>query len=167
MLMTAIAESRATLVPAPDPQSHGGQESTMIQTRFGPISADAERLVDIPGGLLGFPRHRKFVLAQIPDKRLERFMLLQSVEDPALSFIVLPLALETGSVDQEDIAEVCTTTGTRESDALIVLIVTVRKEQDGVKMTANLRAPVVVDTRRMIARQCVFSNNRYPIRQAL
>lgn len=173
MLMNALAEARSPSDGAPewDFEDRKGPEVTMpemkLETPFGPITLDPDKLLDVQGGLLGFPGRRKFALAPIPDKRLERFMLLQSTDDAALSFIVVPLAVDSELVAAEDISEVCETTGTAEPDALIVLIVTVRKADDGVKMTANLRAPVVVDTRRLVARQCVFSNSRYPIRQAL
>ncbi len=171
MLTTALAESPAPARSDWNPPQEGRPEIDMpemkIETRFGPISVDADRLVDVQGGLLGFPGRRKFALAPIPDERLDRFMLLQSIEDSALSFIVVPLAADAGLVEAADIAEVCATTGTDEQDALIVLIVTVRKAEGGIRMTANLRAPVVVDTRRLVARQCIFSNSRYPIQQAL
>lgn len=172
MLTNALAEARSPSNGAPewDVEDRKGPEVAMpemkLDTPFGPIAVDQEKLVHVQG-LLGFPGQRKFALAPIPDKRLERFMLLQSIDDAALSFIVVPLAADSELVAAQDISEVCETTGTDEQDALIVLIVTVRKAEDGIRMTANLRAPVVVDTRRLVARQCVFSNSRYPIRQAL
>lgn len=169
MPMTAIADSRARpgLAPQSMPGDRGAREPMVIETRFGSIEIDRDRLVEIPGGLLGFPHHRRFALTPIPNERLDRFLLLQSVEDLSLSFIVVPLTADAGLVDAEDIREACAAAGTREEDALMVLIVTVRKGTGGVEMTANLRAPVIVDTRRMLARQCVFSNNRYSIRHAL
>src|SRR5690606_15728377 len=96
----------------------------------------------------------RFALAPIPKPRLSRFMVLQSIEQPTLSFIVLPVA-EGDLLAAADREEACGTLGCAPEEAAFLLIVTVRKEGERSAMSVHLRAPIAVDTRRKIARQCV------------
>ena len=51
--------------------------------------------------------------------------------------------------------------------AALLLIVTARKNNGQVTLTANLRAPVVVNRKERVARQYVMPNSTYEIRHVL
>ncbi len=47
------------------------------------------------------------------------------------------------------------------------MIVTVRKTSEGVAISANLRAPLMIDSISRTGAQYVIPNDRYPLRYAL
>jgi flagellar assembly factor FliW len=138
-----------------------------VATRFGPIAGRWEDVIEMPQGPLGFTQHRRFALLTAPNPKLNQFRLMQSLEDADLSFIVMPCPTDGGPILKVDLAEACTAIGITLDDLQLVLIVTVRTVGDVVELSANLRAPVLVDTRRHIARQIVLANPTYPVRQAI
>jgi len=145
---------------------HMEMERMEITTPFGPVSVDDAGILRVAGGILGFETLRDFALAPIPNPRLSRFMILQSLEDPSVSFIVLPMP-EDGPLEAADREEARTMLGSDAADTAFLLIVTVRSEGGKRAMTVNLRAPIAVDTGRHAARQCVLSNNAYSVRHPL
>ncbi|MDD3500922.1 MAG: flagellar assembly protein FliW, partial [Candidatus Cloacimonetes bacterium] len=52
-----------------------------------------------------------------------------------------------------------------EEDALVLVIVTVPK--DPAKMTANLKGPILINTKNRLAKQLVIDNNDYSIKYRL
>ncbi len=121
--------------------------------RFGEVRVDEDQVIDLPDGLLGFVAMTTAVLVPVDDDGL--FFWLQSVDDPALAFLVLtpwPLfpdyAPELSDADQAalDLADA--------SDALVLCLVTSHVEPR--RFTANLLGPVVVNQRRRLGRQVVL-----------
>ena len=55
-------------------------------SRFGWLSVDDSRIMTFPRGLLGFPTHKRFALIQANSENY--FFWLQSIDDPALAFVV-------------------------------------------------------------------------------
>ena len=162
MLMTVAAqppEARFTPVSAAGSQ--------FVETRFGAIAFAEDAVIKMPHGVLGFEDKHCYTLVTFPDESLSRFRLLQNIEEPSLSFVVLPLATDSGLIDPADMDELHEAIGASHEDVGILVIITVRKAETGITMTANLRAPIVLDARAMTARQCVLSNNKYSIRHAL
>lgn len=108
--------------------------------RFGSVEVDESRIVTFSSGLPGFAGLRRF--AMLWADRREIFWWLQSVEDPAVCFLATDPGLWVAdySVDlrPEDLARL----GLRRSDDAVVLALVSRH---GDRITANLRAPLVVD----------------------
>ncbi len=138
-----------------------------VETRFGRMEFESDATLFMPKGMLGFPGSTEFGLAPLPGAPEAPFRLLQSLNDPAASFPVLPIGLDEVAIDKEDLDAALGASGIPREDAAILLVVTARKSANKVELTVNLRAPVFVDTRRRIARQLVLPNDKYPIRHAL
>jgi flagellar assembly factor FliW len=151
----------------PQPAESGEPITIAVDTRFGKITFGQTNIVDFPQGLIGMPESRRFGLSPIPDPRMGQFMILQSLEDLGLSFLVLPLQLGPTTVDHEDAREACAALAIPEADADFFTLVTLRKAEKGISVSVNLRAPIIIDSKSRIARQYVLANPRYPIRQAL
>jgi len=161
--MTALEAALAT--DATNPAAIVGDFT--VATRFGPIAGRWEDVIEMPQGPLGFTQHRRFALLTVPNPKLTQFRLMQSLEDADLSFIVMPCPTDGGPVLRTDLADACTAIGMPLEDLQLMLIVTVRTVGDLVELSANLRAPVLMDTRRHVARQVVLANPTYPVRQAI
>ena len=138
-----------------------------VETRFGCYEFTAANRVNMPQGPLGFQDRRSFGLGNLPDEKLEPFKLLQSLDDPDLSFIVTALPAGGGPIATADLEEICRWAGIPLDEAIFLLIVTMRPgpEGKGITMTVNLRAPIVFNPRTRMARQCVSSNADYRVQQ--
>lgn len=139
----------------------------LIDTKVGSVEVLEENILTFPRGLLGFEGRSEYVVVPLPHEGMERFKLLQSLSDPALGFVVTEAAAAADAIDPADLHDAYKQCDVKPSDALTLLIVSFRRESGGVEMSANLRAPIVVDVGRKIGRQHVMSNGRYPIRFTL
>jgi flagellar assembly factor FliW len=161
---TTLARPISSVVPPETPPS---DQELLVKTRFGVIAVQPEAVIDMPQGPLGFTQHRRFVLAELPNPKLEQFRLLQSLSDPEVSFVITALQPESDLIALADVEEACSATGFDVSEALVLLIVTVRQEAGRIATSVNLRAPVVLDPNRRVARQIVLANPDYPVRHPL
>ncbi len=135
-----------------------------IESRFGRIAVNLENALLFPRGIIGVGRELHFCLSDFPkERRMGNFRLLQCLNDHSLSFVVLPLGLENPFLAQEDLEECCRVTGINPEQLLVLLIISVNRAPDAIKITANMRAPLVVDTEGKFAGQYVFPSNAYDI----
>ena len=157
-----LQSAAAMSEPLPVPPSY-----VEIETRFGRVSFKEENAIVMPGGLPGFPGRRRFGLSPLPNPRFEQFVLFQDLDDPSLCFLVMPASVNSELIDSADVDEALASCGIAREDATFLLIVTLRKEDERIVTTVNLRAPIILDTDRKIARQYVMPNGKYAIRHAV
>lgn len=131
-------------------------------TRFGTVEIDGSRILRFPDGLLGFPQAQRFALMQHgPDPV---FFWLQSVDDPALAFVVCdPLAFvpDYQVPIRRDVLEALEMHGVEDSQVLVIV-----NKSDGY-FTANLLGPLVVGASSLTGRQLVLADRRYGTRHRL
>lgn len=142
-----------------------GDDLVTIENRFGRFVFDRDHALSAPRGLPGFPEATEFGLASLPDPRYQNFRLFQCLADPDLSFIVAPLDPKSGLISGKDVAEMLDSLDIPPNDAAMLLVVTARKDpEQGVSVSVNLRAPIVVDARKRTAHQHVLPSDAYAIR---
>jgi len=137
----------------------------MIETsRFGSISVSDKELITFPEGMLGFSKINEYVLVEKSDDSL--FIWLQSVKKPSVAFPLLePQILEkTYRVEILD-SDLKILKLKNLSHAKVFSIVTI--PTDPSKMTANLKAPVVINVKDRLAKQVILHDQEYPIRKAI
>jgi flagellar assembly factor FliW len=152
--------------------AHGVETETSddlltLDTRYGRVEVSRSHILSFPSGLLGFAGAREFALVQLDNPKYRMFRILQCVSDPALSFIVLPLARDSGMIDAADLDAAGAVLRFPQKDLAALLLVTVRPASGGHQLTVNLRAPVLIDTSRFVGVQYVLPDERYPVRFAL
>lgn len=144
-----------------------GQDSTneatitVASSRFGELVVPEQSLIEFPAGLIGFPRHQKYVLIE----HKPPFSWLHSVDDANLAFVVVDGAefgqkynLKPPTSDREcDFRE--------DDEYAILVIVTVRPDPS--MTTANLKAPLFVNIRNRRGLQVIFDDARYSTRHPL
>lgn len=134
-------------------------------TRFGVVDVEPERMVELPQGMVGFPHHTKYCLVQHrPDSPLH---WLQSMERPDLAFVVVnPLIFD----QQYNVA-----LGRTESELLKIedpsqiqvwVVVTIPPGHPE-KMTANLKAPVIINLVNRQGAQAILDDPNLSLRQPL
>jgi flagellar assembly factor FliW len=137
-----------------------------ITTRFGELAVSPERLIAFPSGVLGFAECQRYALADLPDPQVV-FRLLQSVDAPELAFLVLPLDSIAGPIARSDLELACRELGFDWQNLVVLGIVTIRSDPEGVRFSINLKAPLLIDSRRQVGRQHVFASEAYPLRHEL
>ncbi len=142
-------------------------ETEVLDTRFGKITLSRKNPITFPNGLLGMPDKLQFCLTSLPSEKLARFKLLQSVEDVGLSFVVLPLDIDNPMIDRADVDQACAELDMSIENIAMMLMVTVYRDGSFVRMSANTRAPLIMNVRTKSAVQYVFHNSKYQIRQPI
>jgi len=127
-------------------------------TRFGDVEVPAESVIEICGGLIGFPNFTRFVILEYT----EPFSWLHSVDNQDLAFVVVNAA-EFGEHYSFPLPYGDRDIQLEENDEVAILsLVSVRP--DPTLTTVNLKAPVVVNTKNRRGRQVVLDDARYPTR---
>jgi flagellar assembly factor FliW len=136
-----------------------------IQTsRFGEVTIKENDVLTLTDAILGFPDLKKFVILEDPDDLV--FAWFQSCENPHIAFPVLEPELfatgykvKLGKTDR-DALKVASDEGCR-----VFNIITI--PDDVTQMTANLKAPLVVNLRLRLVKQVVTQENDHPIRHPI
>jgi len=137
----------------------------IIQTsRFGQVQLNNEDVITFAEGLLGFQDLRTFVLLDDPNDDI--FAWLQSCESPAIAFPVLEPELfsETYKINlSKSDLEVLQMPDSKRARAFCIITI----PDDPTLMTANMKAPLVVNVDKKRARQCVLQDNNLAIREPI
>lgn len=137
----------------------------VIQTsRFGEVNIQENDVLTLTDPILGFPDLRKFVILEDPDDLV--FAWFQSCENPHIAFAVLEPELfaaeykvRLGKNDRESL---------KVADGNIVRVFNIVTIPDDVtQMTANLKAPLVVNAATRLVKQVVTQENDHPIRHPI
>lgn len=142
-------------------------ESEVIDTRFGKVSITRRSPIVFANGLLGLADRQNFCLTGLPSEKLARFKLLQSLDDLSLSFITLPIDLENSVVERGDLEQAARDLEIPINELVALLIVTVHRDTQGVKLSVNARAPLLLDASSRMAVQFVFPNPKYDVRHMI
>lgn len=145
-------------------QDTSNREGISLENRFGAFVFTPANIFHFQKGLVGFSQLRQFGLGNFPDPQLADFNLLQSIDDPELTFIVHPLPFEGGPIASADVEECYEACNVSLANGHLLSIVTIQPTGDGIQLSINLRAPILLDVSRMQGRQFVLSNNDYPVR---
>lgn len=133
-------------------------------SRFGNLEVDESDLIDFPEGILGFSKIRQYFLVERSDDSL--FLWLQAVKKPTIAFPLLnPFLIEPNFQIELDENDVDTLSAESVEDLKLYSIVTI--PSDPTKMTANLKAPLILNPAKRKAKQVILHSFDYPIRQSI
>lgn len=137
----------------------------VIQTsRFGPVMFEADDILNFPEGLLGFSDLRQFVL--VDDPADEIFIWLQSCETPEIAFPVLEPELFSHTykvnLTKTDTENLRLAPAEKTKYLCIITI-----PDDPTQMSANMKAPIIINLDKKICRQCVLQDNSLAIREPI
>ena len=137
----------------------------VVQTgRFGQIEISTDEIITIRSGILGFPEEQDYCLVDSGDDTL--ILWLQSLTNPHLAFPVLePRIYKNDYVVRLSASELRELRLDSIKEASVFTILTIPGNLT--EMTANLKAPVVINTRSRIAKQVVLQENDQPIKHPM
>ena len=133
-------------------------------TRFGEVEISEQSILQIPDGMLGFESNDRYILLE--DKPDSPFKWLQSVDEPALAFIVVNPLEFLGNYDIDLPDDDAEQLGLKSAaDAAILTTVTV--DLDEGMITTNLLGPIVINSETLRAKQVVLQDERYGTKQVI
>lgn len=137
----------------------------VAETRlFGTVDIAEDKILEFPMGLIGFENLKKFAIIYDSDREeRSKISWLQSMEKPALALpIIHPSELidDYGPIVEDELMK---NIGDP-ADADILMFVTLSIPSDLTKMTANLKAPIIINTEGRKAIQVIVENEDYKVK---
>ncbi|MBN1380243.1 MAG: flagellar assembly protein FliW [Deltaproteobacteria bacterium] len=129
-------------------------------TRFGDIDVKESEFITLHGSILGFEHLREFVL--LSGEQNTPFWWLQSVQEPAVAFVVInpqivkPDYAPAISEDDFEFLDI-----KKKKDIALLAIMTIRSNP--LRITVNLRAPILINARTRKANQIILADSEIPI----
>lgn len=129
-----------------------------LTSRFGEIDFEEKDLLFLPKGVLGFSQLSKYVIVE--GEEYIPFKWLQSVEDPGTAFVIVDPVLFFPNYKLEVHEKELEELNFQERKELITyVVVTVPSEPS--QMSADLLGPLVINSKKGIAKQVVMPNSPY------
>ncbi len=165
-MIGTIARERPAAGPAVDGAAGGAALAGPDDaSRSGMTSATTEiPVIELVQPMPGFPGHRRFALVQLDEDGV--LCSLRSLDDPELRFLVVPpvrffpdYAPEVGDAVVADLAV--------ESVDDVLLLVVLTAGSSMADTTANLLAPVLINTANRRAAQVILDDSELPVARPL
>jgi flagellar assembly factor FliW len=131
---------------------------------FGQLTVGDDEIITIPQGLLGFPEYTKFCLVDPADDTL--ILWLQSMENPNIAFAMLePKIFKPDYTARLSAVELRELRLQNINQSTVYSILTI--PDDVTAMSANLKAPLVINLKEQIAKQVVLQENEFTIKHLM
>jgi flagellar assembly factor FliW len=129
-------------------------------TRFGAVTINKRKIIDMPFGMLGFPDKNQFVILR--HKENSPFFWYQSVDEPSLAFVIMsPFHfMPSYAVDVEKVLKEMSWAKVRNDSLELYVVVNIPKGSPD-KMTANLIGPILINNKNLQAVQVVIGDSNY------
>lgn len=133
-------------------------------TRFGQIDVKPEDILIFPDGPLGFPDCTRFTF--IDEERAAPFRMLQSLDNPALAFVVVdPLMARPDFQFDVTVDDLKLIKADNTDKLLVYAIVTMNRNIH--EVTINLQGPLVINPSQKLGHQFVLIDTDYTTREKL
>jgi len=128
---------------------------------FGEIEVNLEQVLTFPNGLAAFENFKRFMLVHEEDKGAPVSFTMQSLDEPTLALQVIDpaavgFAYELALTDEESALLQAPT-----PDDLAVMLVLYKRNEDQIPgIGANIRAPLILNTRTRVGMQKIIDMPR-------
>jgi flagellar assembly factor FliW len=129
-------------------------------TRFGELQVNQEDVISLNDGMLGFESLKQFFIVDPDDGTL--VLWFQSIENPSVAFpIIEPKIFKPDYIAKLLPADFASVGLDNLANAKIYTILTI--PSDITKMNANLKAPIVINGDKKIAKQIVLQDSKLSV----
>ena len=140
----------------------------VIQTKlFGEIDIEGNRIITFSQGLIGLGNLKRFLLIYDSVKEEKPAITwLQSIEEPSFALPVMnPMAIipSYNPVVEDELLD---SIGSLEPENLIIMVA-LTVPSDLTKITANLKAPIIIQAETKRGCQLIVENEEYDVRQPI
>ena len=135
-------------------------------TRFGIIDIEEKQIIEFPGGLYGFEKENQFTFLPFNPNVESPMEWMQSIQSPHLAFVITDPYVYVPDYKLKLLEEDMNRVGLGIDDSFLTrAIVTI--PQNYTEMTANLVAPLVINSEKCIGKQFVLTSMEYDTRHYL
>lgn len=137
----------------------------VVKTKFfGEVELDDDKILEFPKGIIGFEGFTKYaILFDVDDESEKRINWLQSLDEPVLALpVVDPLAIVEDYAPMIDDDLLAPLGNPADEDLLFLLAMTV--PSDMTKVTANMKAPFIINTVTRQGVQLIVENEDYLVK---
>lgn len=131
--------------------------------RFGLLEVSESDIIQIPDGILGFEHLKRFFIVDPSDDTM--ILWLQSLDAADIAFPILePKMFRQDYKVHLSANEIraLRLDANAKREILVYCILTI--PEDISKISANLKAPIVINTKSQLGRQVVLQENEYPVK---
>lgn len=132
---------------------------------LGEIEVNDDSMLYLPDGLLGFEELKQFAFVNVDPFR--PFLWLLAADEPELGFAVADPELFFPGVYEVSLSESDKDVLDWQAGDPLAVFVLISIPEGGRRITANLKGPVVLNTRNRLAKQVVVYNPAFSVRQPL
>ncbi len=134
-------------------------------TRFGEIEIEESVILHLPGGLIGFPGCKRVVI--LDHQPGSPFRWLQSLDDPALAFVVIDPVDLVPDYPLDKLKEILFEERRMERPTHVAAAAITTIPPSPAPITVNLTAPLVFDSDTKRGAQVILHDPRYRTRHLL
>ena len=134
-----------------------------IQSKaYGTVEVDESDIITFEQGLIGLEQYGQYAI--LNNRKTETLAWLQSLEEEHLAFVIIqPQFFKPDYKPEIRVSELAKLDIDDPADLIVFAIVVV--PEDVTKMTANLKAPVIINTKNRKAKQLVLNDDKYLIKE--
>ncbi|MBM3279162.1 MAG: flagellar assembly protein FliW [Candidatus Handelsmanbacteria bacterium] len=140
------------------------EKTTFQSAKYGEVSVGRDEILTFPSGLPGFERCRRYGLVALEEEA--PFLRLLSMDNPSVGFVLLNPLLVWADYDpqigKEDL-EALEITSSEELAIYCILTLSPLPQ----RVTANLKGPILINTRIQQARQMILVDERYHTKHSI
>ncbi len=129
--------------------------------RLGDIEVSEDKLITMERPVLGFEKYKKYCLIEIEE--LKPFLWFQSIDEPAISFLVVnPRMFMTNykiEINSKEIAELKIDDINAVETYVVVTLAETPEE-----ITANMQGPILINTENNRGKQLVLVNTDFDVK---
>jgi flagellar assembly factor FliW len=140
----------------------------LVKTKyFGEVDLDEKKVLTFENGMMGFEEFKKYtILYDIEKEQESTISWLQSLDEPDLAFPVINPFILDQSYNPTVNDEYLESLGKfEEADLVVLLTVTVPEKIENI--TANFKAPIVINAAAAKGCQVIVENQDYKIKQEI
>ena len=135
-----------------------------IVTRlFGEIGVDINKVIHFPSGIIGFEKYKQFMIIHDAEATATNIVWLQSLDEPDLALPVINPLLVKPDYNPVVEDELLKPLG-NPADEDLVFLLALTVPADMTKVTANMKAPFIINAVERKGVQLIVDNADYPVK---
>ncbi len=138
----------------------------LVKTKyFGEIELTEDKVITFENGIFGFEDYKRYTLLYDVEREGDKRIIswFQSLDEEALALPVIDPNFVMPSYDPSVPSEIIESIGTLNDDNAVILL-TLTVPSDLTKMTANLKAPIIINSETKKGCQVVAENSDYMVK---
>ena len=141
-----------------------GSGMKCMTARFGEINFKESEVINFPKGILGFSQLNRYVILE--REKIAPFKWIQSVEDPNVAFVIMnPVQFFPSyklEINEKELEEL---NYTNSRDLTVYVIINIPRDIS--LASADLLGPLVINTKKRLAKQAVMPESPYTTKHYL